>query len=283
MIVIMSSFIEKLDADALAYFNQVASSSFSEQCVAFLNAYWHEVGDNAEFIFSVAWNLLKNVDMESKGISLVHKYNEGNDVDFDMGLRFYEVLCNFWELPENFRWHEYEMSDPGELMTSLKRKQELREKVDVNFDGRISMLEYLLYQYKEVANPADFVTRSMSQGEEHPEITRARLALEEVNKKIREYELEKSRLQEIVDNGKGVRALAAKNTLAQIDSSPLFEKLNRALITAEAAVRIATRKFGGGVVITGESGQSGPAQGAIWWMNRDLQEKKERYGRRSKD
>jgi len=32
------------------------------------------------------------------------------------------------------------------MMTALIRKQELREKVDVNFDGRISFLEYLLYQ-----------------------------------------------------------------------------------------------------------------------------------------
>ena len=34
------------------------------------------------------------------------------------------------------------------MMTALKRKQELRQ-IDDNFDGRISMLEYLLYQYKE--------------------------------------------------------------------------------------------------------------------------------------
>lgn len=39
--------------------------------------------------------------------------------------------------------------------------QELRDEVDVNFDGRISFLEYLLYQYKDVANPADFCHRSM--------------------------------------------------------------------------------------------------------------------------
>jgi hypothetical protein len=32
-------------------------------------------------------------------------------------------------------------------MTAIVRKKELREKVDVNFDGRIGFLEYLLYQY----------------------------------------------------------------------------------------------------------------------------------------
>jgi len=275
----MSSFIEKLDAEALEYFNNVAASPFDEQCVAFLNAYWPEVGGQAEYIFTVAWEIMKTADMEAKGVSYIHKYQQGNDVDFDIGLRFYELVCNHWAKPENRKWKEYELSNPGEIITSIIRKKELRDKVDVNFDGRISMLEYLLYQYREFANPGDFVTRSMSQGEEHPEITKARLALEHVNKKIRQYESEKVRLQEIVDNCKGVRALAAKNTLAQIDSSPLKETLNRALITAEAAVRIATKKFGSGAFIPGGSQVAAPSQGAIWWMNRDLQAKKEKYGR----
>ena len=47
----MSSFVEKLDADALAFFNEVANKPFSQQAVAFLNAYWPEVNTQAEFIF----------------------------------------------------------------------------------------------------------------------------------------------------------------------------------------------------------------------------------------
>jgi len=157
----------------------------------------------------------------------------------------------------------------------------LREKVDVNFDGRVSFLEYLLYQYKDYANPADFCQRSMGHADEHPEIRKARLALEEVNRRIREYEAEKARL-EAEAQLPGVKGLRAKNLLAQIDSSPLWEELNKALITAEAAVRIATRKFGGGGTgVSGEGGSSSssPSDGAIWWMNRDLAEKKKRYGR----
>jgi hypothetical protein len=33
-------------------------------------------------------------------------------------------------------------------MTSIVRKKELRDKVDVNFDGRVSFIEYLLYQVR---------------------------------------------------------------------------------------------------------------------------------------
>jgi len=50
----MSSFIEKLDPDALAFFNEVASKPFNQQAVAFLNAYWPEVGSQAEFVFTYA-------------------------------------------------------------------------------------------------------------------------------------------------------------------------------------------------------------------------------------
>lgn len=278
----MASFTEKLDPEALAYFNSVCEKPFSGQAVAFLNAYWPEVGSQADFIFTVAWEMIKYADMHCKGIQLIFKYEEGNDLDFNIGLYFYEKLCKFLEEPKNKQWtaDEWAMSQP-EMMTALKRKRELREKVDVNFDGRVSFLEYLLYQYRGVANPADFCVRSMGTPDEHPEIRKARLALEEVNKRIRAYEAEKARLEEQAKLP-GVKGLTAKNMLAQLDSSPLAEELNKALITAEAAVRIATRKFGGGKgghVSADGTSVSAPTDGAIWWMNRDLEEKKKRYGR----
>jgi hypothetical protein len=216
--------------------------------------------------------------MNAKGIQYLYQYEEGADLDFDIGLYFYEQLCKFLDDPKNAHWkNDFPMSQP-EMMTAIKRKQELREKVDVNFDGRVSFLEYLLHQYRAVANPADFCRRSMTSGEEHPEIRKARLALEEVNKRIREYEAEKARLERESELP-GVKGLRAKNLLAQLDSSPLAEQLNQALITAEAAVRIATRKFGGQKCAPGEAGAP-LTDGAIWWMNRDLQEKQTKYGKK---
>jgi len=76
--------------------------------------------------------------------------------------------------------------------------------------------------------------------------------------------------------------------LAQLENSPLKDELNKALITAEAAVRIATRKFGGGGTgghaggASGGSGRANSTDGAIWWMNRDLEEKQKRYGPQKK-
>lgn len=280
------SFVEKLDEESLAFFNTVCEKPFSGQAVAFLNAYWEEVGDQAEFIFGCAWETVKYADMHAKGISLHHLYQEGNDLDFNIGLYFYEKLCKNLESGgdrrefKGFADDKYSKSQP-EMMTAIVRKKELREKVDVNFDGRVGFLEYLLYQYKDFANPKDFTTRSMKAPDEHPEMKKARLALEDVNKRIQAYEAELYRLTEGAALP-GVKGLRFKNELAQLDSSPLKEDLNRALITAEAAVRIVGKKFGKGAAAAagGDSAASMPTEGSVWWMQRDLSEKQKKYGKR---
>lgn len=274
-----ATFIEKMDEKALAYFNDVCGKTFSQQCCAFLNAYWAEVGDQAEFVFSFAWDVMKLADMHFKGVKYIHKYEEGVDVDLNVGLYFYEKLNK--ELGSNPKYSEfnddkYKISKPT-MMTAIARKKELREKVDVNFDGRISMLEYLLHQYMHLdgVDPANFCVRAMTTTE-HPEITAARLALEEVNKAIAAYEEKKRQLEEQAA-GTGVKALRAKNELAQLGASPLFEKLDMSLIRAESLLRRVTKKLKGVAHDGGETGAA-PTAGSMWWMNRDLEEKKKLYG-----
>merc|ERR1712096_210323 len=92
------------------------------------------------------------------------------------------------------------------------------------------------------ASPKTLMERSTRSGETNPELDAARAALAEVNKRIKAYEAEKARLQKIANKGKGVKALGAKNMLAQIESGPLMEQLRAALITAEAKVRIVARR-----------------------------------------
>lgn len=251
-----------------------------------MDAFWAEHGDQAEFIYAVIWDTMKRADMNAKGVQYVHLYKEGISVDFDIGLYFFEQLCKFADDPTNSAFFEradwvkknkgfaekYASSIP-KMQTSIHRKKELRDKVDVNFDGRVSLIEFLCYQYK--ASPKDLVERSMAVDEDE-DIRKARVALKEVNKAVAGYDSEKFRLTE-GSKGGGVKALKSKNELAQLSSGPLWEKLNRALITAEAAVRIATRN----AKKKGKNGDApSPSPGAIWWMNRDLQEKQEKYGRK---
>jgi len=290
------SFIEKLDQKSLDVFNAACSKNSSSQCMFFLNAFWDEYGNQAEFIYAVSNQIFRLADMKAKGIQFVHLYEEGKDLDFDMGIYFFEQLCKFTSDPghEWFRgsngcgaWaqkhadfqKEYDKSQPV-MMTSIKRKGELKDKVDVNFDGRVSMLEYLLYQYG--ASPKSLIERSMGNPDLPEEVRAALAALAEVQKRVNEYEAEKARLEaeSKKNDGKGVKALGAVNMLAQLNSSPLWEAINKALIIAEAKVRIAQKKYGAG----GTNTDGGPMRnnGTLWWMDRELREKQERYGRKNK-
>lgn len=268
------SFTEKLDPESLKAFNVATKKKFSEQAQFFLNAFWDEFGDQAEQIYSVAWEYIKKADMRVKGIQYIHLYEEGNELDFDMSLYMFEQLNRFYADSQNASWvKNYPKSVPKE-MTAIVRKQELREKVDVNFDGKMSLLEYLLYQYN--ASPKTLMERSM--GSELPEeVLAAMRALEEVNRRVQAYETEKKRLEDESESGSGIKALKAKNELAQLKNSPLWEEINKALITAEAAVRIASKKYGVTAVGSGSSGVR--TNGTMWWLDRELKAKKAKYGK----
>jgi len=277
------SFTEKLDKASLDAFSVACKKPFSEQAQFFLNAFWEEYGDQAENIYAVSWEIIKKADMRWRNVTYVHLYDEGNDLDFDMGLYFFEMLVNFYHgnfkdklLPADGKQNalDYAKSVPAE-QTAIVRKKELREKVDVNFDGRISFLEFLLYQYK--ASPKDLMDRSAGKTELPPEVLAAMRALEEVNKRIRAYEAEKQRLEE-ESQKEGIKGLKAKNELAQLNSSPLWEQLNKALITAEAAVRIASRKYGVKAGGDASGANSVRTSGTMWWLERELKAKKEKYG-----
>jgi len=276
------SFTEGLDAKSLEYFNEVCTRTFAEQAQFFLNAFWVEFGSQAEIIYRVHWDVFKKVEMDNQGIQYLHLYEEGYDLDFDMGLVVFEKLVKYFNSSEGkVDAEEYPDAVP-DMQTSIKRKKELRSKVDVNFDGRVGFLEYLLYQFK--ASPKLLMQRSVRTTESNPELDAARAALADVNKKIKAYEAEKLRLEKIAAKGKGVKALGAKNMLAQLASSPLMENLRAALITAEAKVRIVAKRTKTKLknYKAGEEGEEVQGQprtdGTIWWMKREIEEKKRLYG-----
>jgi len=255
----------------LKAFSIAAKEKLSYQATYFLNAFWDEVGDQAEVIYSVHFEVFKQADMRAKGTLYIHQYEEGNDVDFDIGLYFFEQLVKFFDEEKNGKWKsEYPKAVPQHL-TAIVRKQEIRDKVDVNFDGRVSFLEFLLYQFN--LSPKDLMSRKQGSNEA---LRLAQAALDDVNKKIRQYEEKKQHLTEESqkNGGKGIRALAALNELAQLESSPLAEQLRALLIKAEAAVRLA-QKAGG------KSEDGGRTDGQLWWLSREVQAKKEKYGKKS--
>lgn len=223
---------------------------------------------------------MKYADMHTKGMSYVHLYDEGNYLDFNIGLYFFEKLCKqVLESKEGERWRadpHFKSSLP-EMQTAIVRKKELREKVDVNFDGKVSFLEYLLYQYREKTSPQDFTDRSMKLKEEHPEILKAKQALKTVNETITKLETEKQKLTEVANKG-GVKGMGAKHELAIMEAGPLASELDKSLISAEAAARIVSKQFKG--LDGGDASQR--MAGSVWWMNKEIEVKKQLYARKSK-
>jgi hypothetical protein len=278
----MPTFKDQLDEKSLERFNEVAKKNFAEQAQFFLNAFWDEVGDQAEFIYEVAYETLQRADMRWKNVSYVHLYEDGDEVDFDTAIYLFEQIAKFCDEDKNAHWKEkYPRSIP-EMKTSITRKKELRDEVDVNFNGRISFIEYLLYQYK--VSPKDLMERSKPQaGPVNQALINAKKALDDVNKKIKEYETKRQELLTLAD-GSGVKSLRAKNELAQLDSSPLAETLRRLLITAEAAVRIAAKQ-GGSYIGDDNSEAVAPPRtdGEIWWMKKSIAAAKAKYGPKKKN
>jgi len=277
------SFKQKLGKAELDYFNEVAKQPFSGQAVAFLNAYWDEVHTQAPFIFNVSWEIFKKVDMQFKGVDYIHLYDEGRSLDFDAGLKYFEEMVKYTDDEKNDHVSDdYKISYP-KMMTSLVRKRELRDKVDVNFDGHVSFIEYLLYQYQDFAKPGDFIKRSQALGSENKYIRLARLALEKVHAAIKAYEKKKIALEEAAKQP-GVKGLTAKNQLAQLGSSPLMETLNEALIKAEAALRKVKKKYKdakkGGATPGGT--EMNAANGALFWMDEDCKKGKKKYQKKKK-
>jgi hypothetical protein len=267
------AFAQSLDKESLKKFNEVCKQTFSEQAQFFLNAFWDECKDFAEHIYTVAFDKVKYVDMHSRGINYIHLYEEGNDFDFDMGLYYYECMKKFHEeTQEGQKWARDQPESVPEFMTAIKRKKELRDTVDVNFDGRVSFMEILLYQYN--CSPKTLMDRSANTDESEA-MRLARAALDEVNKRIRLYEAEKHRLNEEAKSNNIIVRNRAKNMLAQILSGPLAEQLRYALIKAEAALRKAKKEAG----CSGEGKGQPRTEGASWWLTRDLRAKKEKYGR----
>jgi len=127
---------------------------------------------------------------------------------------------------------------------------------------QMALVEYLLFRY----NRSIKLLLSRPQGT-NEELAKAQKALDAVNAEIDRIEALKNELER-KSQGSGVLAMKAKNELNQLLNGDQTE-LNRAVLTAEAAVRRA-QKLGGSA-----------AQGHLWWIERELTEKKKYQPRRN--
>lgn len=210
-----------------AFGKEIGKRSYKEQGIFFLNAMWNDVGaeEAAEKVWE--WRLtFDQLDLEGN--------QGGHDLDDFQAARFLEKH--------------------GQTMTVVERRTALKN-IDVDNNKRMGLMEWLVHHYK--VNIDTLMERPQGTNEE---VGKAEAALKEVMNLIAAEEKKKADLQAKVDKG-GVKGKMAYAELAQINDKDNMP-LNRALISAEAALRKAQKS------------DDVTSMGAIWFMQRELIEAK---------
>jgi len=272
-------------------FNDVTKKPYKDQACFFLNAYYEEFQkkkgkfetDTMDTVWTfyqsfvetdkIQWEEVKKQPWKTSG------WVEGNSLDELFSHKYLEKL--------------------NKVLTVIKFREEFR-KIDVNFDKRMAMIEFLLYNYGVQVD--DLMSRP--QGTNYKEIEAAQKKIDEVQSSLNELQaaLEEQKhaaaeLKAQEDaHAKAIATLEAKahdehlgmvarnkaaNELAQLkekDPTPL----RKAKITTEAAVRRVdaavketqkklqeamdylekVKKMGGG------------GEGSLWWMEKTVSEAK---------
>jgi len=229
--------METINDSEKEQFDDVCKKTHKNQAVFFLNAFWPELSGEANNIFKF-WQQTIVLDKQ-----MWNALPEGKRA---------ETYAETKDLDEFWSHKLLEMN--GLTMTVIEFRNEFK-KIDINFDKRMGMAEFLLYKYQQSVK----VLLSRPQGTNEL-LVKAQKALDDVSAEISRIETEKSTLEKLAE-GEGVKARTAKASLAALLSADQTE-LNKKLMTAEAAVRKARKA-------PGDS-----PQGQLWWLEREIEEAK---------
>jgi len=161
-------------------FNEVTNKAYKEQATFYMNAYWPDEFEkneqNREDIFR-GWQLF--IEVDKLQWEEVHKkiwkqgWTEGNSLDELFSHKYLEKI--------------------GRTLTVVAFRNEFR-KIDVNFDKRMAMIEYLLF----VHNHAVGDLMSKPQGENSKELQEAQAQVEAVQKALSELQAKFEEQKELV-------------------------------------------------------------------------------------
>eukprot|EP00732_Lithocolla_globosa_P005619 Lithocolla_globosa_v1_NODE_5911_length_1164_cov_518.740307.p1 type:complete len:295 gc:universal NODE_5911_length_1164_cov_518.740307:98-982(+) len=263
-------------------FKEFTDKNYAEQCQLFMNVYWDELNEmERDDIFGWCQKFIE-LDTDKK--------NAGSDLDEFSAHRFLEMN--------------------GKTLTVKELREYLKE-VDMDFNKRMAMLEYLLYHFRAdfakykpeeattdnlytLINMIDRVVpdqdveerRLMKEMQEAQDalMKPATAALAAVQAEINRLEDEKEALTKKAEAG-GVKGLGAKNELEQLLTKDPTE-LNRKILTAEAALRKARSEsdkiFAAYQAAKEERAKTSKGvvikvvgnQGTLWWGDKEVAEMK---------
>lgn len=257
----------------------LVGETHTEQAIWFMNGFWDDVENDAEKIWEMV-HLMIEIECGKPKLYGSKKWEEKEGCDLDQ-----------------FKAHQF-LEKIGETLT-VKKLGEVLKKIDIDNNRRMCLTEYLIYRYSKDGKQ---VVNSPQGGGDPEEFNKGRLlfnqAKEALNEAIRQQNetdeavksLEK---EEKVYNDKiaalekkcSNKRLSAtkigkyKSELAQLkDQDPL--PLRKAQITSKAALKknkkatkAAKRAFKEASDYFDElKKKGGAANGAIWWMERELAE-----------
>jgi len=276
--------MSRVDKADTAKWEELSGKCFKDQAIWALNGFWDIMEKDAELV----WNWCQTL-----GELHQDKHADGCDLDEFWSHKFLETL--------------------GETMTVIEMREKFR-KIDADFNRRMSLIEYLMFRYnidphamvtapqggdQEQINKAqamvdtaqkavDAMNAALSAAVAAENENKA--ALEELRAQEKAFEDKKAALEKTKnDTSIGiVKRNSAANQLdqmlsedplplrkAKINQAAAVKKSERATKTAEAAVKNAETKLQEALDFLQRAKQSGGvARGAIWWMEREITEKK---------
>lgn len=185
----------------LTHFSEISQSTASAQARYFLNAYWPELQPGQAERFYNEWKVFKIIQKEA-------------------------------QIPED------SPAIPQALATlflqRLKRTVSATEfktefaKIDTNFDGHMSFMEYLVWDSK-FGSPAAVIYRPQVQ---HPNLTKAINAVLQAEQAIRANGDTRAEKVAAVEKATGVAATRAKQDLSVFDENNSLAGLNATLASA---------------------------------------------------
>jgi len=276
--------MSRVDKADIAKWEELSTKCFKDQAIWALNGFWDILEKDAELV----WNWCQTL-----GELHQDKHADGCDLDEFWSHKFLETL--------------------GETMTVIEMREKFR-KIDADFNKRMSLIEYLMFRYniephamvtapqggdQEQINKAQAMVDSAQKAVDamNTALSAAvaaenenKAALEELRAQEKAFEDKKAALEKTKnDTSIGiVKRNSAANQLdqmlsedplplrkAKINQAAAVKKSERATKAAEAAVKNAETKLQEALDFLQRAKQSGGvARGAIWWMEREITEKK---------
>jgi len=280
---------------AKADFEKVCCSKYQDQAKFFLNAFWVEISKNTEDVY-VAWQKFLDLDKQQWSALPEAKrsetWTEGNALD------------EFWS-------HKF-LETVGKTMSVVEFRKEF-QKIDANVDKKMGMVEYLLWEHKQTVKELINRPQGSGDGGEIikaqrllDEVSAAFADAEKRKKELADAEAdlkkELAALKEQEDSynaktkdlttkseGSGVSAMRAKNELAQhlaedplplrkakLSTEAATKKAERARLKQEEAVAECAKRLADAEAFLQSlmAQGNGPALGTLWWIDRELKEKK---------